>query len=92
MKSLALKTFKIGDQDVKYSDLLKNCLNFSGKEGLQAEEMRKRIKVLDKLDAATDTLELEDAEADTLKQVVAAMPWAVLNKDLLTMLDEVKAL
>lgn len=92
MKSLALKTFKVGDQDVKYAELIKNCLNFAPKEGLDAENMRRRIRVMDVLDKSTDTLELEDADAETLKSVVSLMPWAVLSRDLLEMLDAIKAL
>lgn len=92
MVNLSLKSFPVGEQQIKYSDLLKQCLNFGGKDGLNAEEMRKRIKVLDKLETATDTLELEDAEAQTLKETVAVMPWSIVDKGLLEMLDAVKAL
>lgn len=92
MKSLSLRTFHIGEQEVKYIDLLKTCLNQAPKEGLDPETMRKRIKVLDALEASTDKLELEDAEAETLKACVAEMRWALLNKEILNLCDAVKAM
>lgn len=92
MKSLALKTFKIGDQEVTYKVLLQNCLNQVPQAGFTPEEMRKRIKVLDVLEKAEGTLELEDADSEVLKACVKEMKWALLNKDVLALCDEVSAL
>lgn len=92
MKSLALPVLKIQEQEVKTSDLLKNCLNAPPQGGLTPEDMRKRIKVLDVLEASTDTLELEDADAETLKACVGEMRWTLINKDILHLCDAVKAL
>ena len=92
MVSLALGSFKVQEQEVRHVDLLKNALNSAPKEGFVPEEMRKRLKVLDKLETAGTSVDLEDAEAETLKSAMADMKWALLNKDILDLCDAVKAL
>ena len=58
--------------------------------GVSIEEMRKGIRILDALDAATgDTLDLEDADYDHLKAKVEAMHWGVVDRDLLGFIDAV---
>lgn len=92
MKSLALKSFKIGEQEVFHKELLKTCLNQVPQAGFTPDEMRKRIKVLDVLEKSEGTLELEDADSEVLKACVKEMKWALLNKDVLALCDEVSAL
>lgn len=92
MKTLNLKVFKVGEQEMTYKELVKMCVNNPLKEGFTADDMRKRQRVLDALDLAGDSLLLEDADSDLLKHCVAEMRWTLVNKDLLEFCDSVKAL
>src|SRR5580765_4847072 len=57
--------------------------------GVNIEEMRKGIRILDKLDASKDVLELEDADWDHLKTKVEAMQWGMVDRHLLEFIDAV---
>lgn len=92
MKSLPLKSFKVGEQEATYKELIRSCLNNVPQGGLDPEAMRERIKVLEVLESACEVLEIEDAVAETLKKCVESMKWAVVNKDVLALCDEVKAM
>jgi hypothetical protein len=98
MKTLALKTVTVTNpssgqaisQD--YKVLLKACVNQVPEKGLLPEAMRERLKLLDLIAEAGETLELEDADAAKLKELVSSMPWAFADKELLAFTDAVKAL
>jgi hypothetical protein len=93
MKTLELKSFTVATgQDVKYADLIKTCVNSTGERGINATEMKARLRILDALEVATDKLELEDADVQTLKPLVEAMPWAIVHTGLVGFCDDVKAL
>jgi hypothetical protein len=58
--------------------------------GATIDEMRKSIRVMDALDAASgDVLALEDADWETLKEKVNKMPWAMVDRRILTFCDAV---
>lgn len=57
--------------------------------GATIDEMRKGIRVLDALDRANGTLELEDADWDFLKQKVEKMPWASVDRRFVQFYDDV---
>jgi hypothetical protein len=58
-------------------------------KGIDIEEMRKSIKVLDVVDKSNGVLELEDADWETLKAKTIAMPWAVVDRRILQFHDDV---
>ena len=51
--------------------------------------MRQSIRVLDALEASNGTLELEDADYQHLKTKVERMPWNVVDRRLVEMIDDV---
>ena len=57
--------------------------------GASIDEMRKGIRVLDRLDAATEVLELEDADWEFLKTKVEKMPWAQVDRRFVQFHDDV---
>jgi hypothetical protein len=57
--------------------------------GVDIEEMRKSIKVLDVVDGSNGVLELEDADYDYLKAKTLAMQWGVIDKRIVQFVDEV---
>jgi len=57
--------------------------------GATIDEMRRSIRVLDALDAANGTLELEDADYELLKRKVEGLPWAVIDRRFVQFYDDV---
>lgn len=92
MKTLALATFKIGEQEVKYADLVKSCINNVPQGGMNAQEIKTRLRLLDVIEKATDTADFEDADAARLKDLVAGMTWAVVAPGIVEFCDAVAAL
>jgi hypothetical protein len=58
-------------------------------KGADIEEMRRSIHVLDALDAADGTLDLEDADWEHLCQKVRAMQWAFVDRRIVQLIDDV---
>jgi hypothetical protein len=57
------------------------------------DEMRKRIKILDKIDelaADSTVIELEDAEAKLLSNLVDKQPWTAMDKFIIEFADSLK--
>jgi len=57
--------------------------------GATIDEMRRGIRVLDALDAATDVLELEDADWEHLRLKVEKMPWAMVDRRFIRFYDDI---
>jgi hypothetical protein len=58
--------------------------------GADITEMRQGIRLLDALDACdSDVLALEDADWENLKAKTLAMPWAVIDRRILRLIDAV---
>lgn len=91
MKTLIDKetTIKIGDELMKYSDLLKLCLETASSQGTNVGDMRMRIKLLDKLEKIEDgKMIFEDTEFDRIKSIYASFTWRIVHKDLVNLEDE----
>ncbi len=56
---------------------------------MDVDNMRKRIKLMDKLDAANGSWHLEDAEHEFFVTAVKNFPFAIANRDLLSIIDGV---
>jgi hypothetical protein len=75
-----------------YRQAIEQCLRIplDRKEGATIDEMRKSIRVLDRLDATTnDVLELEDADWEFLKTKVEKMPWAAVDRRFLRFYEDI---
>jgi hypothetical protein len=57
--------------------------------GATIDEMRKGIRVLDALDHANGSLELEDADWEFLRQKVEKMPWSQVDRRFVRFYDDV---
>ena len=79
------------DGDLRYADVLREVIRrpLDPKQGADITELRQSIRVLDVLEAANGTLELEDADYDHLKRKLEAMTWNVVDKRVLRLVDEV---
>lgn len=89
MKTFENKSFnsirKEDGSSENYIGLLTLCLNTLPGDGFSIETMRKRFKVLERL----ESLELEDADMDEVKSAIKNMDgkWARLDKEILDFVD-----
>ncbi len=80
---------KVGTLDYKESLILLARQPLSGERGMEIEEMRKSIRLLDALEAAEGSVSLEDADYEYLKQKVHAGRFARANRETFQFLRDV---
>lgn len=94
MQRLEMKEFKVKGQErpVKYKELIENVIFFPGEKGVTAEAARLRFRVVDAIEkmGVSNHLDLEDADAETLKSLVENMIWGVVDRGILQFCDDVK--
>lgn len=80
-----------GNVPIDYRTIIDQAIRvpLDRQNGATIDEMRKGIRVLDALDRANGTLELEDADWDFLKQKVEKMPWAAVDRRFVRFYDDV---
>lgn len=78
---------------VTYKDLIKAVLNTVTKE-LVVDEMRIRIKILDKVSDLEDNAEFEltTEEMTTLRNILTNFPWALVHADIVAFCDYINDL
>ena len=93
MKKIPLKTLDdpTSPVTIEYAQVLREVVRrpLDPQRGADIAEMRQSLRVLDALDAANGTLELEDADYAHLKEKIERMPWNVVDRRLLQMIDDV---
>lgn len=103
MKTLENKTTKVpfskkrgeGDEPIRYAtyaDLARLCVDAPIQGGFNATDIRKRWHLIDALDAAEKSIELEDADVELLIACVKPMRWGLNVRDFVTFEDDVLAL
>ena len=87
MKSIPLKDLG----ELRYADILKEVVRrpLDPQRGADITEMRQSIRVLDALETANGTLELEDSDYAHLKEKLERMQWSVVDKRLVQLVDDV---
>lgn len=77
--------------ELNYAEAIRTVIRqpLDQQRGVSIEEMRKGIRILDKLDASTSYLELEDADWEHLKAKIEAMQWGMVDRHLLEFIDAV---
>lgn len=104
MKTLELREFKAEVQvngepkeaTVSYRELIKGALNyipanqFGQSQGLPIEEMRLRIRVLDKLDNGEKEVALDDDDVKTIYNCVKNQKFIAVSPDIVEYYDYVK--
>lgn len=90
MRSIELKTLP-GNPDIEYSSVLKEVLSrpVDQAKGADIQEMRRSIRVLDALDRANGTLELEDADYQYLRDKIGNMHWNVIDRRIVQFVDDI---
>lgn len=83
MKTIKLKDYSNGGMKATTQSMLSQIIDHSGANGITTSEQRKRIKLLDILDAeyekGSDEIQLEDADYSYLISLVDGMTWAISN-------------
>jgi hypothetical protein len=92
MKSIPLKTLEATDgPPIEYAQVLREVVRrpLDPQKGIDITEMRSSIRLLDAIDAANGTLELEDADYAVLKDKLLKMPWNVADRRIIQLVDDV---
>lgn len=94
MHRLQLKTLNDPSSQVpvvEYRDMLKTVASRPAdpQRGADIAEMRQSIRLLDALDRADGTLELEDADYDVLKRKLETFTWGVVDRRIVQLMDDV---
>lgn len=93
MKQIALLTVIATDTSAQldYADAIRTVIRhpLDQQRGVNIDEMRRGIRILDKLDASEGILELEDADWEHLKLKVEAMAWGMVDRHILEFIDAI---
>jgi hypothetical protein len=69
---------------------LQTILSGAPESGYTIADVRSATKVLDKLDACKDLLELEDAEYSFVLNRIRQVPWAMAHSDIVAFVDAIE--
>lgn len=67
---------------IRYSDLLFGLLNKPVESGYTTSDMRRDFKIMDKLEIATDSIDLEDSEFSYIKSLIPGAKYPIRHRDL----------
>jgi hypothetical protein len=85
--------FAVTDGPFKSQSILGQVMSVSPESKINVGEMRKRVRVLDALEAAEkiaqNYIDLEDADFDMLKGAIEGFPFQIANKDILKTVDAI---
>ena len=87
-----MKTIPLRDLgEIRYAEVLREVVRrpLDPQRGADITEMRQSIRVLDALETANGTLELEDSDYAHLREKLERMSWSVVDKRLVQLVDEV---
>ena len=83
-----------GAPETTYADMCKTAINNVPREGFTVDEMRKRLRIMDAIEAAKDQdlITVEDADIAVLKHCVAEIRWIRLDKAIVEFVDYIQAI
>jgi len=95
VKAIRLRTVQSGPSDVEgeleWAEIIRQVIRKPADptKGIEIDEMRKSIRVLDALGKSNGVLELEDADWEHLKVKTLAMQWGIVDGRIVRFVDEV---
>ncbi len=95
MKTIENKTttiIKTGDVLANYGDLFISLLNKPLQKMLTVNDMRRDIKLIDKLETTEPFIEVTDDEFNHLFNLVETSEWAIRHKDIIDFDDYIRGL
>lgn len=77
--------------DIEWADVVRQVMRRpkDPSRGVEIDEMRKSIRVLDALDKSNGVLQLEDADWEYLREKTLAMQWGVIDSRIVKFTDDV---
>ena len=89
MKTIELKTYgKLAAKDVLL-EVVRQPVGGGTKGGIPLEDMRSDIRLLDKIEPATDSVDLEDADWSRLCRKIKEFPFAFSDRNIVAICDAV---
>ena len=96
MKKIENKKVSIKGTNIKnYFKLIAISINIPPEGGCDVIEMRKRIKMLDKItngNESKDSVEFEDSEFKCIKDCKNTVHWGIVSKDIVDFADYIDSL
>ena len=92
MKTIKNEVFKIGKNEISYKEQIISCLNFQTPEGLDYQGIKIRNKIEEVIEKSNGTIDLEDADAEALKEIVKKVRWSSRDKGLQTFIETINDL
>jgi hypothetical protein len=91
VKRIKLRKIKLDGNELEWAEILRQVVQrpLDPQRGVDIDEMRKSIRLLDIIDASNGVLELEDSDWEYLKSKTVAMQWAVIDRNIVKLVDEV---
>ena len=76
-------------------NIIRQIVSISTEKKIDYLEMKRRVAILDALELAekdkADTLEIEEAEYDILREAEAGFAFIIANKEILTVRDDIRS-
>ncbi|MES3019398.1 MAG: hypothetical protein V4721_16545 [Bacteroidota bacterium] len=76
----------------KYSELAKQCLETTTVQGIPISEIRQRLRILDSLEAANVSIDLDPSDLSLFKKVIMENKWVVVSHGIVEFVNDVEAL
>lgn len=92
LKNITLTEATEDTPAVTHAGLVKAVLERPPQGGFGIVDIRKRLRILDKLNDAEDVIAFEDAEAELVQQCVQSHRWPVIHADIVTFCDSVETM
>jgi len=94
IKKTSVKNTKKGmdtREFLDYSDFIKACVNHLPKNGFSTDDVRKRTRIIEALEAQKDgKINLEDADLIILKDCIKTMQWGFMHKEIIQFVDYIE--
>ena len=93
MKTLELKQTELKinqDGNATYKDLILLCVNAPKQGGFSISEIKSRLQIVDAVEKAGDTLQLEDTPADLLNEIVSDFKWGSVHADIVQFVEDIQ--
>lgn len=93
MKTLELKQTKLKinqDGNASYKDLILLCVNAPKQGGFTITEIKSRLEIVDAVEKADGSLQLENSAAQLLQEIVSEFKWGSVHADIVQFVEDVQ--
>ena len=93
MKTLELKQTKLKinqDGNASYKDLILLCVNAPKQGGFSISEIKSRLEIVNAVESAEGTLNLEDAPTQLLQEIVSEFKWGSVHADIVEFVESIQ--